>query len=49
MTAATTLCDDRREPPREPQPVGQILQELLAQYEARYPDVRVVVAETTTA
>ena len=31
----TTICDDERD--GEPQPVGEILEELLAQYEARFP------------
>jgi hypothetical protein len=30
----------------EAQPIGDILKELLAQYEARFPEVRVTVVET---
>jgi hypothetical protein len=33
----------------EPQPVGQILEELLAQYERRFPDIRITIVETTAA
>jgi hypothetical protein len=31
----------------EPQPVGVILEELFAQYEGRFPDIRIAVMETT--
>ena len=34
----TTICDDERD--GEPQPVGEILEELLAQYEAKFPSVQ---------
>jgi hypothetical protein len=30
----------------EPQPIGRILEELLAQYERRFPGVRIAVVET---
>ena len=30
----------------EPQPVGEVLEELLAQYERRFPGVRITVVET---
>lgn len=30
----------------EPQPVGEILEELLAQYERRFPDIHITVVET---
>jgi hypothetical protein len=33
----------------EPQPVGEILEELLAQYERRFPNLHITVVETTTA
>lgn len=33
---------------REPQPIGVILAELLAQYQARFPKVSVTVLETPT-
>jgi hypothetical protein len=35
--------EDRR---REPQPIGVILAELLAQYQTRFPEVRIAVVET---
>ena len=35
-----------REDRREPQPIGAILAELLAQYEVRFPEVRIAVVET---
>ena len=40
----TTICDDERDD--EPQPVGEILEELLAQYEARFPGIHITVVET---
>ena len=30
----------------EPQPIGEILEELLAQYERRFPNIHIVVVET---
>jgi hypothetical protein len=36
--------EEQRNP--EPQPIGEILDELLAQYERRFPDVRIAVVET---
>jgi hypothetical protein len=30
----------------EPQPVGVILEELLVQYERRFPDIQIMVVET---
>jgi hypothetical protein len=42
MNAA--FCDDERD--NEPQPVGEILEELLTQYEAKYPGVRISIVET---
>jgi hypothetical protein len=35
-----------REDRREPQPIGAILAELLAQYQTRFPEVRIAVVET---
>ncbi len=32
-----------------PQPVGQILAELLAQYQARFPDARIEIVHTSAA
>ena len=37
--------DDKRHDD-EPQPVGEILEELLAQYEARFPGIHISVVET---
>ena len=31
----------------EPQPIGAILAELLAQYQVRFPEAKIVVIETT--
>jgi hypothetical protein len=39
-------CDRRNS---GPQPVGEILEELLAQYERQFPDIRIAIVETTTA
>ena len=39
-----TMCDDERD--GEPQPVGEILEELLAQYEAKFPGINITVVET---
>ena len=33
----------------EPQPIGAVLAELLAQYQARYPEARFAVVETSAA
>jgi hypothetical protein len=41
-----TSCDDERD--GEPQPVGEILEELLAQYESKFPGIRITVVETAT-
>ena len=41
---STTICDDERD--GEPQPVGEILEELLAQYEAKFPGIHITVVET---
>ena len=40
----TTISDDERD--GEPQPVGEILEELLAKYEARFPGIHITVMET---
>lgn len=32
--------------PQEPQPIGEILKDLLAQYERRFPGIGVAVVET---
>ncbi len=32
---------------REPQPIGAILAELLAHYQVRFPEAKIVVMETT--
>jgi hypothetical protein len=31
----------------EPQPVGEILEELLSLYERRFPDIQIMVVETS--
>ena len=41
----TMIYDDARGD-GEPQPVGEILEELLAQYEAKFPDVQITIVET---
>lgn len=46
MNRITALGEDDRERDGEPQTVGEILQELLAQYEAWFPGIKVVVVET---
>ncbi len=33
---------------RGPQPIGAVLAELLAQYQARFPQVRIAVVETSS-
>ncbi len=38
--------DRDREDRRGPQPIGAILAELLAQYQVRFPEVRIAVVET---
>ena len=38
-----------REPQEGPQPIGEILAELLAQYQIRFPEVRLSVVETPAA
>jgi hypothetical protein len=43
----TDLMEDSPETRKEePQPIGAILEELLAQYERRFPGVRIAVVET---
>jgi len=34
-------------PTREPHHIGEVLSELLAQYQTRFPEVRVTVVETS--
>jgi hypothetical protein len=41
------LIEQREERNGEPQPVGAILAELLAQYERRFPGIHVSIVETT--
>jgi hypothetical protein len=40
-----TERQERRD--NEPQPIGEILKELLIQYEQRFPNIHVTVVETT--
>jgi hypothetical protein len=44
----STLPDEGREweDRQGPQPIGEILAELLAQYQTRYPEIRIAVIET---
>ena len=39
--------DREHEDRRGPQPIGVVLAELLAQYQVRFPEVRIAVVETT--
>jgi hypothetical protein len=41
--------DRREDRGGEPQPIGEILAELLARYQARFPEVQVSVVETAVA
>jgi hypothetical protein len=46
----STLDDDFGErADRDPQPIGEVLAELLAQYQVRYPEARLSVVETAAA
>ena len=46
----STLNDDFPPPDsRGPQPIGEVLAELLAQYQVRYPEAQVTVVETAAA
>jgi DNA-binding transcriptional LysR family regulator len=45
-----TQFDDRREQPADiPPTIGQVLAELLAQYQVRFPQVRITLVETPAA
>jgi hypothetical protein len=44
MEIALDRMEDERDD--EPQPVGEILEELLSQYEARFPGIHIAVLET---
>ena len=46
MNSITTICGDERERDGEPQTLGEILRELLAQYEARFPGINIIAVET---
>jgi hypothetical protein len=39
--------NEGKDRPREPQPIRVILAELLAQYQTRFPEAKIVVMETT--
>jgi hypothetical protein len=46
----STLPDDFHEREgRGPQPIGEVLAELLTQYQVRYPEIHVTVVETAVA
>jgi hypothetical protein len=36
----------RERPERGVQPIGEILEELLAQYQAKFPDIQITLVET---
>jgi hypothetical protein len=38
--------DRNQEENRGPQPIGEVLAELLTQYQARFPEVRIAIVET---
>jgi hypothetical protein len=40
------FCDDFEQHDDGPQPIGEILAMLLAQYQIRHPEVRIAVVET---
>jgi hypothetical protein len=40
------IIEERDWPSDRPQPIGEILEELLIQYQRRFPDISVVVVET---
>ena len=40
------IVNEERKDRQGPQPIGEILQELLAQYQVRFPEVRIAVVET---
>jgi hypothetical protein len=42
-------CDDRPGHDGGPQPIGEILAELLALYQVRYPEAEITVVEATVA
>jgi hypothetical protein len=39
--------DEEQKDHQGPQPIGEILAELLAQYQARFPEVRIAIVETS--
>ena len=41
------IVSEAREDCQGPQPIGTILAELLAQYQVRFPEAKIVVIETT--
>ncbi len=41
--------DRREDRPGEPQPIGEVLAEILARYQARFPEVQLCVVETEAA
>jgi hypothetical protein len=45
----SAFYDDRQRQDDDEQPIGKILAELLAQYEARFPEVRIAIIETPVA
>jgi hypothetical protein len=49
MMTALERLDWRDVPADEPHHIGEVLSELLAQYQARFPELRVTVVETSVA
>jgi hypothetical protein len=45
-TAMETAADRRPLATNDAHPIGEILKELLAQYEARFPGIRIAIVET---
>jgi hypothetical protein len=43
------ICQYEEKRKDEPRPVGEVLEELLAQYEARFPGLHTTVVETAVA
>lgn len=41
--------EDRQQPVGDPQTIGQILVELLARYQVRFPEARITIVETPAA
>lgn len=42
----THIYEEREQKNNGPRPIGEILKELLRQYEARFPNLRITIVET---